>query len=199
MRHLAIAWPIALALFVCAACAPRVPAHVPAGPSVAMTAQDSGWVRVREPGWMYVEFPASPVVRAVPDRFARGAFEFRQLRLQTPTGLFIVNYVEFDERRDAEDALALLRDRFASSPQPGVHITATSEVSIDGRKAYAFDAVADPNSEINGAPTPVFTRARALLDGSRMYFFQHTAPGTTPTADGDAFLSSFHLEGNSSP
>lgn len=197
LRSLTLAVAIA-ATTATTACGPQVPARVPAGPSVTMVAEDTGWIRVREPGWMNVQFPAAPAVRAVPDRFARGAFEFRQLRLQAQSGLFVVNYVEFVERKDAEDALALVRDRFARSPPSGVHPTATSEVTIDGRKAYAFDAVADPNSETNGAATPVFTRARALLDGSRMYFLQHSAPGTTPTADGDAFLGSFHLEGKAS-
>ena len=52
------------------ACAPAVasPSKLPQGASLVVTADPSGWVRVREPNWFAVDFPKAPESVIVPER-----------------------------------------------------------------------------------------------------------------------------------
>jgi hypothetical protein len=182
------------------ACVPRIDSHAPAEPlALTYDASGGGWAHLSQPGWFSCDVPGRPSSAMTDDRAPAGVFSFKKIVLQTQTARFGINLVEFANPADVSDARSGVLEQYAKKDAAsGLRVTARNAIDVDGFHGDEIATEAAPGSSTNGAPYPVVSRLRVLVQGNRFYIVQCTSPAEH-VADCERFFVSFHLETDRTP
>jgi hypothetical protein len=170
---------------------PMIDARSPSSPPLSAPAPD-GWTRVTQPGWMHVDFPASPQGFSRWDHTHQGRYAWKGLGVQIPGAYVELRYLEYRDPKDIAEAKAALPRKLENLP-PGVHAEKIEPVSVAGAEGTRLLAEVDPKSSTNGAPFALLERTQWLWQGGRVFWMDCATP-KEKIAICERFLASFTLE-----
>jgi hypothetical protein len=172
--------------------AATIPAVAPSG-GLVVDHVAGGWATVREPGWFHADFPGPPRVSLEADQTHQGHYRYKQVVAQAGGAMLSVHYVEYGDPRDLEEARTTLHERLSHPVQQGIHVVATSPVTLGSATGDQMQARVDPSSETNAATVPLDERVLLVFQQHRLYQIQCAAP-TETFATCERFLASFQVE-----